>query len=584
MSSKLPKISEADIKQLSNTQSFERGMSYYRGGALFEPVRQGNEIRGYCEGSGHEPYRVSATVGTSGLENISCTCPYDWGGLCKHLIALLLTWVHKPDSFHEIAPLDEMLAGRSQADLILLIKEMLKREPDLVRLLELPTPSELSRDTPLDLDAFRRQINYALNLHDRYEHPAPEATATELSALADTADRFQAGGDWANAGSLYALILEEVVPRYDEIYDEDGDVSLVLQQCAAGLEACFSSGSPNDTARRRWLEALLEAEIKDVQMGGMDLATPADQVLIEQASDEEWEWIEARVQQAIAARTDRYSSWGREALVGFLARRLAATGQEAKTDDLIFELGSSEQQAFLLIERGRFAEAVTLARRHFAELPGLVTRFADALVEAGATEQAEAYMTGLMDTRHQTTYLAWLAKHAEKTGNLSMALRLWRQSLTQSPSFQTYLTLREIAQQLGQWPATRQELLSELADKEAWQILIEVALDEENVTWALELLPKLKGWFSGGYELKVAQAAEKSQPQAALKIYVRRVQQLIEARGRGNYQEAARFLRRVRDIYNEQGQQQVWQEYIGPLRQEYSNLPALRDELNKAGL
>jgi uncharacterized Zn finger protein len=180
--------------------------------------------------------------------------------------------------------------------------------------------------------------------------------------------------------------------------------------------------------------------------------------------------------------------------------------------------------------------------------------------------------------------VSWLADHAQKTGNLATALKLWRQSLGHSPSFKTYLSLREIAQQLEQWPTTREELLAELEGREAWQVLIEVALDEENVPWALELLPKLQGWFSRDYELKVAQAAEKDQPQAALKIYVARAERLIRERGRGNYHEAARFLQRVRDIYREQGQQQVWQEYIAHLRQENSNLPALRDELNKAGL
>jgi hypothetical protein len=74
--------------------------------------------------------------------------------------------------FHTVAPLDELLANRSQQELIALIKEMLKREPDLVRLLELPVQPD--RNTPLDLAVFRRQISYAL----RHDYPEIDQAAT----------------------------------------------------------------------------------------------------------------------------------------------------------------------------------------------------------------------------------------------------------------------------------------------------------------------------------------------------------------------------------------------------------------------
>lgn len=75
-------ITEADIKQMSGDKSFERGLKYYQGGALFDRVRQGSQLRSYCEGSSYEPYRVSATLATQGSQPVmttECSCPYDWG-------------------------------------------------------------------------------------------------------------------------------------------------------------------------------------------------------------------------------------------------------------------------------------------------------------------------------------------------------------------------------------------------------------------------------------------------------------------------------------------------------------------------
>jgi uncharacterized Zn finger protein len=578
MSERLSPITEADVRRLASEQSFNRGASYYRSGTIFEPVRQGNELRAYCHGSSYEPYRVSATLGPQGVATTHCTCPYDWGGICKHMVALLLTWVHEPEAFQAVAPLEEALAGRSKEELIALIQEMLKREPDLVRLLELPVRPD--RQAPLDLDVFRRQINYAL----RREYSDVGELGIELSAIVETADRFQEGGDWANAGALYHLILDEIVPDYETLYDQEGEISFVLGQCVEGLDACLGEGSPDGETRRAWLEALLEAKLKDVEMGGMDLAYPAGDVVIDHATDAEWAWIEARVRQVIAGRQDSFSQWRRETLVGFLARRLEVTGQEAKADDLVFELGSPQQRAFQLVRLGRFEEAVAIAREHFTDLPGLVERFADALVEAGVGSIAEAYITSQLESRSRGSYLSWLAQYAEKRGDLGSALGWWRQHFHESPSLQTYQALRDVGGRLDRWAQVRPELLQELESGQKWHVLIEIALDEGDVAWALDLLPRMQRWYGGDYELRVAQAAEADYPQAALDIYRRRVERLIGARGRGNYRAAAELLVRARELYRRMGVPADWERTIADLRERHRRLPALRDELNKAGL
>jgi uncharacterized Zn finger protein len=80
-----------------------------------------NELRGYCHDSSDTPYRVSAQLRPGGLVTAHCTCPYDWGGICKHIVALLLAWAHAPEEFKETAPVDERLVGKSKEELIALI-------------------------------------------------------------------------------------------------------------------------------------------------------------------------------------------------------------------------------------------------------------------------------------------------------------------------------------------------------------------------------------------------------------------------------------------------------------------------------
>jgi hypothetical protein len=268
-----------------------------------------------------------------------------------------------------------------------------------------------------------------------------------------------------------------------------------------------------------------------------------------------------------------------------LAGRLEEQGQDADMDQLVFDLGTPRQQAFLLVHQGRFDEALAIAREHFADLPGLVTQFADALVQAGAGSTAEAFASSLLHSRSRATAISWLTGYAKQTGNLSVALDLQRQAIREQPYFETYKAIKELGQQLGSWPLLRPEIIAGLEAKQAWGTLIEIALYEEDIPWALKLLsvPE-RPWVVAGYTLKVAQAAETDYPQAVLEIYRRRVEALIAGRGRGNYGEAARLLVKVRALLQRQGQAEAWQNYLTRLRQENKQLPALQDELKKAGL
>lgn len=584
MARKQPGITEKIIRGLSSEKSFDRGMRYFKQGAVFDLVQQENTLRGNCAGSDYAPYRVSATLDANGVENTTCTCPYDWGGICKHTVALLLHWIHQPDDFLEMASLDDVLAGKNRDELAAVIKETVNYDPDLMRFLEMAV--QPGHKTPINLEGFGRQINYALRQADYDDyHYGAQSVARELTQVLDAANRLLENGDWANAGALFNLILSEVVSQYDELYDEDGDVSLVLQSCAEGLDACFTQGTPDADTRRQWLTTLLGAELKDiVELGGIDLAPPAGDVVVRQATGDEWVWIEVRIREAIKMAGTRYSDWSVEALIGLLTGRLGFEGREADADALILEMGSPRQQAFTLVGQGKVDEAVAIARRNFGDLPGLIINFADALVAAGAVHAAQDYVAGLLTTRNRASYLKWLAKHTQSSGNLSLSLDWWRQGLDESPSFETVQAIREVGRQLNNWEQERLHVIQTLEQKQAWPVLIELALDENEIAQALKLLPKLRGWHSDNYNLRVAKAAEAEYPQAAVDIYRSQAEKFINMRGRGNYGEAAKLLVQVKQLCAEQGWNGEWQEIIRGIRSENPRLRALHDELKKAGL
>ena len=310
---KLPRLTEAHIRNLASESSFERGTNYYHDGAILEPIRQEMELRAQCEGSDYEPYQVSVKLAKSGIAETSCTCPYDYGGICKHLVALLLTYVHDPQAIRSIPPLTALLAGLSQEELIALIGEMIKREPELLSLVELSIATEQARQgKPLDVAAYRRQARRAL------QHESPHMVEKELRSLRELAASLNKAGDWLNAGAVYHAILDATVRGYDDMLreiDEDGDIAVLIDEFAVGLGQCLKKSKADDQTRQAWLEALFEAELTDIEMGGIDLAPSARKAVLEQASDEEWAWIEKRLETAISKSDD----WALEELARFLA-------------------------------------------------------------------------------------------------------------------------------------------------------------------------------------------------------------------------------------------------------------------------
>lgn len=563
-------LKEEDIERLATEQSFDRGWDYYQNGAIINPVRQENTLRADCEGSRYEPYHVRVTLGEKGVIKTGCSCPYDQGGVCKHIIALLLSWINKPETFEVVPLMKELLAEYTKDDLIELIQKMLEQEPGLMRLVELSAPHV--RHTPVDTRTYRRQISYALRDGD------PEDVAEGLRIVREAADKFLDGEYWMNAGTIYHLTLSETVSRYEELYDEDGDIAIVLDECATNLGRCLEVGQPDADTRRQWLESLLEAELEDIKIGGIDLAPNAIDAVLNHATDEEWKWIEQKIRQEMTG----CSRWGKEALIRILSSRLEMSGQEEEVDSLILEDGTPQQRAFLLVERGDIDGAVEIAQQHFTDLPGLVLRFADALVEANAGSTAVAFVESVSSDQYH--HCDWLARYYQEHGDAKTALKFQARNFQRKPSLQNFHSLRETAQELGNWDEMRKEILSQLEKIKRTDLLIDIALEEKDVARALELLSQFSGWGIQNYQHKVAQAAEAEHPPEAIRIYQELVTSAISGRNRNTYKQAAQYMKNIRDICRSLDADEEWQAYISGLREEHKRLRALQDEMDKAGV
>jgi uncharacterized Zn finger protein len=83
-------------------------------------------------------------------------------------------------------------------------------------------------------------------------------------------------------------------------------------------------------------------------------------------------------------------------------------------------------------------------------------------------------------------------------------------------------------------------------------LLIQVYLDEGEIDHALEAVKAKRtpsyGYYGYSMALEVAKAAEETRPRAALELYQQHAESLIAQQGRQNYQQACRYLAKVRRL------------------------------------
>ena len=80
-------------------------------------VQRGDALQAKVEGSEYQPYRVRVDFDKGGIISVFCTCPYDWGGWRKHIVAALLVCFHEPETIERRPEFKDLLADLNREQL-----------------------------------------------------------------------------------------------------------------------------------------------------------------------------------------------------------------------------------------------------------------------------------------------------------------------------------------------------------------------------------------------------------------------------------------------------------------------------------
>ncbi|MEU7470769.1 hypothetical protein AB0A94_19930 [Streptomyces sp. NPDC044984] len=552
-------LTEANLKKLAGGRSFERARGYLD---AVSGVEVGD---GWITASVHGTERYEAELTLDGPRGLSgaCDCPYGLeGNFCKHLVALGLTVLARPESLprqrkaarERAQDLDRWLSALSKGELLALLREQVDEDRQLRRRLELRAASARG-----DLATVRSRIRDLLDIgpfaqYGYVEYADARAYADQAGQAVSAIGALTGSGRAADAVALAREAMRLLAEAVESVDDSDGRLGRIGADLAdAHLDACRAA-RPDPEELARWLVGHALGDADD----GLTDIDPLDygDVLGE-------EGMAVLRELAVEAWRRNRRGWAEK----YLMERLAKAGGNV---DAVIAVHAAD-----LAPNGH--THLVIARELEA-----ARRFDEAL------EWAER---GVRDARDlsavDTALVDHLCDRYAQAGRIADAVAVRRDHFGARRSLLAYQQLRAAARAADSWPAEREAALALLrADAERPRqsrhdgpVLVDALLDDKDVDAAWQAADR-----TGAHDrqwLTLADQARAVRPADALGVYLRLAEPLTKETGNTVYERLVGLLLGIRDCHRRLGTEDEFAAHVTALRtaqRRKRNLMRLLDE------
>jgi uncharacterized Zn finger protein len=588
-----PSFSESIIRQHASAESFRRGQDYRSQGAVLSIVRRGKMIEAEVEGSAPRPYTVRCSFDERGEPHATCTCPYNWGGWCKHIVAACLTILHESELVEERPTLETLLANLEREQLQALLLKLAERDSSLSDVIEgllvRSTSAIGGRPVPITAAMVRRQVQAAFQErdypddeddyddydHDWYDDEEEDDTAV-LTALDEILDRIRA---LVAADEGYSALLPlqaftaEVLSEWDPL-DHDGEMpdELLAEVGKVWTEVLLSTDLSAEE-RKLWIKQLDDwmLELEEADYGEVFAAA-------QEAVARGWDYPPL---QAVLQGQSEQSAWEGEAppyADELTSARLAILERRGRLQEALYLAKAEEQhEAYLtmLVRLGRVDEAVEDGLKHLRMADKAFT-LVKALHDHGAREQSLQVAEYALTLQGVRTPLArWVCDEAAQVERPDLALKAAIIVFQEEATLSNYLRVAELAGE--QWSQGREMLLTYVREKSNNDERIHIFLHEGLID---DAIASVGAYTPSMTTEKVVDAAMSTRREWAIGACLGKAETLIQ-QGSSYYSEAARWLAKARAGYQQAGALVQWRSYLGELMSKHKRKYRLMDELRR---
>ncbi len=602
----LPKITESMIRAGAAPESFRRGEEYYRDEAISNAAIQGTLLSGECAGTYAPYYRVQAELDEAGIADASCTCLYEYGGYCKHIVALLLAYVHHPKSFTARKAPAELLTDLDHNDLISILTKLIQEQPDLYDRIEamtsVPSKSKKKRKKKVDIEVYRRHILSivhsldGMRMSEAYWHVG--GLANQLREVQESAVKFLDAGDAETALEILLLLLDEASRAIEYIDDSDGELGGYVGDLGTPLAEAILSMELSQVERERLVRRLeklidyagdygmegnLDITVQAAKFGWEDVRNamePVRRTMPKFEDDEESDdWDEDEDE----GEEDEFEfrALGLPFAHGFddlTEAKLNVLDRQGRIEEYLALCKKEERHlryTLKLCDLKQTVDAVKYAKKHLSTAEESL-QVAQRLRELRlVTEAIEIGEHGLKLDGPKASLGEWLGPVEEAQGRTKQALAAWLAAFGEHPSLEIYKTIKRLTG--TDWKRMRQDVMAKLRKSFDKQVLADVYLLEEEWDEAIKVAERRDVWYP--VVETVADGVIQHRPEWVAEISLKNAEHLMAEAKSKNYPIAASWLKRVKQAYKLLGKIDEWKRYLGETREKYKRRPALQNQL-----
>jgi uncharacterized Zn finger protein len=586
-----PNLTEAMIRSLASDESFSRGKDYYNGGAVISLDKRDNTLIAQVEGSSYKPYDVTIELDETGVVEADCNCPYDWGGYCKHIVAVLLAYIHEPQRVAERRSADELLADLGRDDLLGLLTDLLEAEPHLIEWVEMRLETQSAsagraqagqprgRKTPLDPTPFRKQAQYIMGslggLRPSEAYWKIGGMVDQMRNLVDQAKPFIEAGNGGNALVILDAVTQVYIDLWLEYDDSDGELGGLFDDLGSLFTEAILSADLSPKDRKEWVGKMTNWQDEISDYGIEDAFSAAIG-----AARQGWDY--KPLQAALQGRVTDEEDWEEEEsryddeLVVARLNVLERQGRMTEYLNLAKARGQTGLYAIMLVKLGRSEEAINYALQH-------VTTTGEALALAVALRQHNHSLDALKIAERGLTLggerlplARWLRDTALQVAQPTTALQAARVAFANSLSLDDYQKA-EVTAGEG-WPSVKPEFLNLLASADFAPGKIDIYLHEGEIDKAIKAVD---GSSYLGYDAleRVVDAALGSHPDWAIRQCKKQAESIMDGGKSSYYHHALRWLGKAKGGYVAANRGDEWRAYLEGLISKHVRKYSLRPGL-----
>ena len=567
----IPELSQEMIREYATSQSWQRGQTYYEDDCVRRISQRGKLITAEVLGNDIRPYRVTIDFSGDELDSAYCTCPYDWGGYCKHIVAALLVCLRDPDKIQSRQSLEQLLDRLNEIQTQNLIQELVANKPELLDDIEhfadrVAPPmtvqihgTKSDRKITIDSNRLKSQVRYILEDSVRhYEYGGEEDIATEeISSLIQDAQMYTQRGDYGNAIAMLTAITESCVENWDIVDDYGVDNDQVAEElsdiwCETILSADITAAEKVD----------LQVNLEYWRSGWGEYFEMAIATL-----EQGWEY--PPLKQVLQGNITASGAWEGEApdYADDLALiRLQILERQQRFQEYLY-LAEAEGQVTkhltMLVRLDRVTEAMQAAQQEMSTMEEALA-FSQALLnEQNAQPEALAIAERGLDLpgRCQYDLATWTSEIAEEVGDRVLAIKAKVKAFQAQPSFVDYRKVEQLAQ--DNWSNIKGELLAALVSNTSWgteQAQVDIYLYEGLIDKAIVTVDNF-GYYRSNLVQRVMDAAVATNPDWVIKNAGDRAEAIMDAGKAKYYDEAVEWLKKVRNAYIASDRKHEWSDY-----------------------